>query len=37
MRANALAAMGLALCSALFFALNYVLNRSLVVGTGRGR
>ncbi len=31
---NALAAIGLALCSALFFTLTYVLNRSLVAGGG---
>ena len=34
MRSNALAAVGLALCSALFFTLTYVLNRSLVTGGG---
>jgi drug/metabolite transporter (DMT)-like permease len=34
MRSNALAAVGLALCSALFFTLTYVLNRSLVAGGG---
>lgn len=34
MRSNALAATGLALLSALFFTLTYVLNRSLVVGGG---
>ena len=34
MRTNALAAVGLALCSALFFTLTYVLNRSLVAGGG---
>lgn len=34
MRTNALAAVGLALCSALFFTLTYVLNRSLVASGG---
>ncbi|HEY8328038.1 MAG TPA: multidrug resistance efflux transporter family protein [Rhodanobacter sp.] len=34
MRTNALAAVGLALISALFFTLTYVLNRSLVAGGG---
>ena len=34
MRSNALAAVGLALCSALFFTLTYVLNRSFVAGGG---
>jgi len=34
MRTHALAAVGLALCSALFFTLTYVLNRSLVAGGG---
>jgi len=34
MRSNALVAVGLALCSALFFTLTYVLNRSLVTGGG---
>jgi drug/metabolite transporter (DMT)-like permease len=34
MRSNALLAVGLALCSALFFTLTYVLNRSLVAGGG---
>lgn len=34
MRSNALAATGLALLSALFFTLTYVLNRSLVAGGG---
>ena len=34
MRSNALAAVGLALCAALFFTLTYVLNRSLVAGGG---
>ena len=34
MRSNALVAVGLALCSALFFTLTYVLNRSLVAGGG---
>ena len=34
MRSNALAAVGLALCSALFFTLTYVLNRALVTGGG---
>jgi len=34
MRRNALAAVGLALCSALFFTMTYVLNRSLVSGGG---
>ena len=34
MRSNAPAAVGLALCSALFFTLTYVLNRSLVAGGG---
>jgi len=34
MRSNALAAIGLALCAALFFTMTYVLNRSLVVGGG---
>jgi drug/metabolite transporter (DMT)-like permease len=34
MRSKALAAVGLALCSALFFTLTYVLNRSLVAGGG---
>lgn len=34
MRSNALAAVGLALTSALFFTLTYVLNRSLVAGGG---
>lgn len=34
MRSNALAAVGLALCAALFFTLTYVLNRSLVSGGG---
>jgi drug/metabolite transporter (DMT)-like permease len=35
MRSNALAAVGLALCSALFFTLTYVLNRSIVAGGGQ--
>lgn len=34
MRSNALAAVGLALCSALFFTFTYVLNRSFVAGGG---
>lgn len=34
MRSKALLAVGLALCSALFFTLTYVLNRSLVTGGG---
>ncbi|WP_426689733.1 DMT family transporter [Rhodanobacter ginsengiterrae] len=34
MRSNAFAAVGLALTSALFFTLTYVLNRSLVAGGG---
>ena len=34
MRRNAFAAVGLALCSALFFTMTYVLNRSLVTGGG---
>ncbi len=34
MRSKALAAVGLALCSALFFTFTYVLNRSLVAGGG---
>jgi len=34
MRSNALAAIGLALCAALFFTFTYVLNRSLVAGGG---
>ena len=34
MRRNALAAVGLALCAALFFTMTYVLNRSLVTGGG---
>ncbi|SFS02703.1 Putative multidrug resistance efflux transporter [Dyella sp. OK004] len=34
MRSHAPAAVGLALCSALFFTLTYVLNRSLVAGGG---
>jgi drug/metabolite transporter (DMT)-like permease len=34
MRSSSLAAIGLALCSALFFTLTYVLNRSLVAGGG---
>jgi drug/metabolite transporter (DMT)-like permease len=34
MRSNALAAVGLALCAALFFTMTYVLNRSLVAGGG---
>lgn len=34
MRSNALAAIGLALCAALFFTMTYVLNRSLVAGGG---
>lgn len=34
MRSKALAAVGLALCAALFFTLTYVLNRSLVAGGG---
>ncbi len=34
MRSNALAAVGLALCSALFFTFTYVLNRSLVASGG---
>jgi hypothetical protein len=34
MRSNAPAAVGLALCAALFFTLTYVLNRSLVAGGG---
>lgn len=34
MRSSSLAAVGLALCSALFFTLTYVLNRSLVAGGG---
>jgi len=34
MRSNALAAVGLALCSALFFTFTYVLNRSLVAEGG---
>jgi len=34
MRSNALAAVGLALCSALFFTLTYVLNRCLVADGG---
>lgn len=34
MRSNALVAVGLALCSALFFTFTYVLNRSLVAGGG---
>ncbi|WP_108473061.1 DMT family transporter [Rhodanobacter thiooxydans] len=34
MRTNALAATGLALCSALFFTLTYVLNRGIVAGGG---
>lgn len=34
MRSNALVAVGLALCSALFFTLTYVLNRSIVAGGG---
>jgi len=34
MRSHALAAVGLALCSALFFTLTYVLNRSFVAGGG---
>ena len=34
MRSNALVAVGLALCSALFFTCTYVLNRSLVTGGG---
>ncbi|QNK01885.1 multidrug resistance efflux transporter family protein [Dyella telluris] len=34
MRSNAVAAVGLALCAALFFTMTYVLNRSLVAGGG---
>ncbi len=34
LRSNALAAVGLAICAALFFTLTYVLNRSLVAGGG---
>ncbi|TBR38913.1 MULTISPECIES: multidrug resistance efflux transporter family protein [Dyella] len=34
MRSTALAAVGLALCSALFFTFTYVLNRSFVAGGG---
>ena len=34
MRRNALVAVGLALCAALFFTITYVLNRSLVSGGG---
>ena len=34
MRRNALVAVGLALCAALFFTMTYVLNRSLVSGGG---
>ena len=34
MRSNAFAAVGLALCAALFFTMTYVLNRSLVAGGG---
>jgi drug/metabolite transporter (DMT)-like permease len=34
MRSSSLAAIGLALCSALFFTLTYALNRSLVAGGG---
>ncbi|HET6554710.1 MAG TPA: multidrug resistance efflux transporter family protein [Dyella sp.] len=34
MRSHALAAVGLALCAALFFTMTYVLNRSLVAGGG---
>ena len=34
MRSHAFAAIGLALCSALFFTMTYVLNRSLVSGGG---
>jgi drug/metabolite transporter (DMT)-like permease len=34
MRSSSLKAVGLALCSALFFTLTYVLNRSLVAGGG---
>ncbi|WP_266181569.1 multidrug resistance efflux transporter family protein [Dyella humicola] len=34
MRSNALSAVGLALCAALFFTMTYVLNRSLVAGGG---
>jgi drug/metabolite transporter (DMT)-like permease len=34
MRSSSLTAVGLALCSALFFTLTYVLNRSLVAGGG---
>lgn len=34
MRSNAPAAIGLALCAALFFTMTYVLNRSLVAGGG---
>ncbi|RDI98213.1 multidrug resistance efflux transporter family protein [Dyella solisilvae] len=34
MRSNAIAAVGLALCAALFFTMTYVLNRSLVAGGG---
>lgn len=34
MRSTALAAVGLALCSALFFTFTYVLNRSFVTGGG---
>jgi drug/metabolite transporter (DMT)-like permease len=34
MRSSSLAAVGLALCAALFFTLTYVLNRSLVAGGG---
>ena len=34
MRSHAFAAVGLALCAALFFTMTYVLNRSLVAGGG---
>ena len=34
MRSHAFAAVGLALCAALFFTMTYVLNRSLVTGGG---
>jgi drug/metabolite transporter (DMT)-like permease len=34
MRSNAFAAVGLALCAALFFTMTHVLNRSLVAGGG---
>jgi drug/metabolite transporter (DMT)-like permease len=34
MRSSSITAVGLALCSALFFTLTYVLNRSLVAGGG---